>query len=90
MEKKQSIRDEHDRAEANMIFDWKEKRRLAEEANKIQAAQFTAAQQQSDLLASQQLKRNFGHKSNNTSRAPFKKSRKEPMFNYLRGPPPGC
>jgi membrane protein involved in colicin uptake len=77
--KQQSAKDAHDRAEVQRILDWKEKRAEAEAANKLQAAQFKAAQQQ---------KRTSGHDS--TSRAPFKKPRKESMFDYLRGPPPGC
>jgi polycystin 1L2 len=41
-------------------------------------------------MENMQHKRHSGEGSNNTSRAPFKKPRKESMFDYLKGPPPGC
>jgi hypothetical protein len=76
--KKQAMRDGHDNAEAERTLAWKDKRDKAEAANKLQAAQFRAAQQN---------KRKQGEE---TSTAPYKIPRKVSMFDYLKGPPPGC
>jgi hypothetical protein len=87
MARQEALRFAQDKAEAERILAWKEKKRLAEEANIAQAAQFKAAQQ-SEKLALERNKRKWGH-GNNTNRAPYKLPRKSSMFDYLRGPPPG-
>jgi hypothetical protein len=85
----QTARHAHDNAELERILAWKEKRRLAEEANKVQAAQFRATQQ-AGMLESQNNKRKCGDGRKFTHRTAYKQPKKTgSMFDYLRGPPPG-
>jgi hypothetical protein len=86
--RQQSVRACHDIGEEARHVSWQDKNRVAEEANKSQAAQFQVAQQ-AGMLPFEQNKRKRGQGSSSYSREPYKIPRKVSMFDYLKGPPPG-